>query len=139
MMVMWTFYDFLDGRGVNVISRWIDALPPKARAKIDTRLLFMRAKAVWPEPWVSALTGWPELIELRIGSFGNAYRPIGFYGPQRREFTIVLGATEKGKLLKRVLEVANANRKIVLETGVDRIREHEFDQAADVEQSSNGE
>lgn len=136
---MWTFCDFLDGRGVNLIRLWLDGLPPKARAKINTRLLFMQAKSVWPEPWVSALTDWPGLIELRIGAVGNAYRPLGFYGPERREFTIVLGAMEKGKLPKRVLEVADGNRKLVLATGRSRICGHQFDQATDAQQSSDGQ
>jgi hypothetical protein len=127
---MWTFYDFLDGRGVNLIRQWLDGLPAKARAKIDIRLLHMRAKTVWPEPWVSALTDWPKLIELRIGASGDAYRPLGFYGPERREFTIVLGAMEKGKLPTRVLEVADDNRKLVLATSRTRICGHEFDKAA---------
>jgi hypothetical protein len=133
---MWTFYDFLDGRGVNLIRQWLDSLPPKARAKIDVRLLFMQAKTVWPEPWVSALKGWPHLIELRIGAVGNAYRPLGFYGPERREFTIVLGAMEKGKLPARILEAADANRKLVLATCRNRIGRHEFDETANAQQSS---
>jgi hypothetical protein len=58
----------------------------------------MQAKDGWPDGWVSALNGWPELVELRIGSFGDAYRPLGFYGPgpERRAFTITFGAVEKG-------------------------------------------
>jgi hypothetical protein len=123
---MWTFYDFLDGRGVNLIRPWLDGLPAKARAKIDTRILFMQAIPVWPEQYVSALRGWPDLVELRVVSAGNQYRPIGFYGPRRHQFTLLLGATEKGKLPRRILEVADEHRKIVLaDSG--RIREHEFD------------
>ena len=76
---MWTFYDFLDGRGVNLIRHWLDGLPDKARAKINTRILFMRAMSVWPEQYVSALKGWPDLVELRVVSAGNQYRPLGFY------------------------------------------------------------
>src|SRR5271166_2568504 len=113
-MPLWTFYDFRDTRGVNLIREWLDTLPPKASAKIDTRLLFMRAVYPWPEQYVSSLVGWPGWVELRVGSSGNQYRPIGFYGPQRCTFTIVLGAVEKGKLPRRVLEVADDNRKIVL-------------------------
>ena len=129
-MSLWTFYDFRDTRGVNLIRQWLDTLPPKASAKIDTRILYMMAIQAWPEQYVSALVGWPGLVELRVGSAGTQYRPLGFYGPGRREFTIVLGAIEKGKLPRRVLEVADGNRKIVLADG-NRICEHEFDKTAD--------
>ena len=131
-MAVWTFYDFLDVRGVNLIRAWLDALPDKARAKIDTRILFMQAIGIWPEQYVSAIRGWPGLVELRVVSAGNQYRPLGFYGPQGREFTLVLGAIEKGKLPKRVLEAASDNRRIVL-ADRSRICEHEFDKATDAE------
>lgn len=124
---MWTFLDFLDGRGENTIRQWLDSLPLKPRAKINTRLLFMRSAPIWPEQYVSSLTSWPDLVELRIVSSGDQYRPIGFFGPGKREFTLVLGAIEKGKLRARTLEVADANRKIVAATGRSRIVEHEFD------------
>src|SRR5579875_2131487 len=133
-MSLWTFYDFLDSRGGNTIRAWLDTLPIKAQAKINARLLVMQAKSVWPDGWVSSLKTWPETIELRVGAIGNAYRPLGFYGPERREFTIVLGAIEKGKLPKRILEVADANRKIVIATGRSRIRRHEFDSGSPTKQ-----
>ena len=128
MMDMWKFYDFLSARGDNLIRQWLDTLPDKASAKIDARIWYMRAMPIWPDQYVSALTGWPGLIELRVGSAGNQYRPLGFY-LSRREFVIVLGATEKGKLPKRVLQVAYDNRNIVI-ADRNRIREHEFKAAA---------
>jgi hypothetical protein len=125
-MSLWTFYDFRDARGINLVRQWLDKLPPKARAKINTRILFMMAIPVWPEQYVSAMVGWPGLVELRVGSSGSQYRPLGFYGPRRREFTIVHCAIEKGKLPSRVLEVADEHRRIVL-ASASRICEHEFD------------
>jgi len=124
-MDSWTFYDFLDPRGVNLIRGWLDGLPAQARARINARILFMKAISNWPEQYVSALTGWPKLVEIRVVSGGNQYRPLGFYGPQRRQFTIVLGTIEKGKLPRRVLETADEHRKIIL-ADPSRIREHDF-------------
>ena len=108
----WTFYDFLDIRGINLIRAWLDSIPVKASAKIDARILYMRSTLLWPEQFVSALKGWPEIFELRVVSAGSQYRPLFFYGPNR-EVTLVLGAIEKGKLPKRILEVADGNRRIV--------------------------
>jgi hypothetical protein len=123
---LWTFYDFLDPRGVNLIRKWLEGLPDKARAKINARILFMQAIADWPEQYISAIRGWPKLVELRVVSAGNQYRPLGFYGPGKREFTLVLGAIEKGKLPKRIWETADENRKIVI-ADRNRICRHEFD------------
>jgi Phage derived protein Gp49-like (DUF891) len=127
---MWTFYDFREERGVNTIRRWLNGLPPKAAAKINTRLLYMMARSVWPEQYVSFLVGWPGLVEIRVVHGGVQYRPLGFYGPARWEFTIVLGAVEKGSIPTRDLETADVNRKLVIATGRSRICEHEFDTTA---------
>jgi hypothetical protein len=135
---MWTFYDFMDVRGVNLIRQWLDGLPKMASAKIDTRLLFMQAIPVWPEQYVSAITGWPQLVEFRVVSGGNQYRPLGFFGPERREFTIVLGAIEKGKLSRRILEAADDNREIVL-ADRRRICKHEFSKTADAPEPPDGQ
>jgi hypothetical protein len=110
----WTLYDFLDSSGGNLIRPWIDSLPTKAAAKVDARLLLMRSIRIWPEQYVSALKGWPYILEVRIISNGVQYRPLFFYGPERGEVTFVLGAIEKGKLPRRILENADDNRKIVL-------------------------
>lgn len=124
-MNSWTFYDFLDPRGLNLIRSWLDSLPPKVAAKIDARILYMQAVHVWPEQFVSALRGWPDIFELRIVSGGSQYRPLCYYGPNQRNVTILLGAIEKGKLPRRVLENADNNRKIV-ESNPYRIQRHVF-------------
>jgi hypothetical protein len=128
---MWTFYDLQEERGVNAIRQWLDSLPAKAASKINTRILYMMAIPVWPEQYVSSFVGWPELVELRVVHAGIQYRPIGFYGPERREFTLVLGTIEKGVIPARILERADANRKLVIATGRSRICKHRFDQGTD--------
>ena len=124
-MNLWTFYDFLDSRGNNLIRAWLDSLPIKAAAKIDARILFMRSIRDWPPQYVSAFKGWPDVYELRVSWRGLQLRPIFFYGPAQGEATLVLGAIEKGRLPRRVLENADANRKVV-QSDRRRITEHVF-------------
>ena len=124
-MKMWMFYDFLDSRLNNEIREWLDGLPDKASAKIDARLLLMRSMIVWPEQYVSALVGWPDLMELKVVYAGNQFRLIGFYGPQRKEFTLLLGTIEKNKIPRRTLSVADRNGKTVI-ADRRRICEHIF-------------
>src|SRR5450759_5293319 len=106
----WTFYDFLDIRGFNLSRAWLDSLPAKAAAKTDARILYMQTVRVWEGQYVSALTGWPHIFELRIVSAGSQYRPLCWYGPGTGAVTIVLGAIEKGRLSRRVLQHADDNR-----------------------------
>jgi len=113
-MPLWTFRDYLDAGGTNVIRQWMDSdeVPLEAAVKIDTRILFLADLPVWPPQYVSAITGWPDLLELRVVYAGNQYRPLGFYGPGY-EFTIVHAAVEKRKLPRHVLVTATERMNIV--------------------------
>lgn len=122
----WTFYDFLDGRYErNLIRDWLDSLPLKASAKIDARIVYMRSIRIWAPQYVSALKGWPEIYEMRVVADGTQYRPLFFYGPKQGQVTLVHGAVEKGKLPRRVLEHADANRQLA-QADRKRITEHVF-------------
>jgi hypothetical protein len=57
--------------------------------------------------------GWGGLYELRIVFSGVQYRPFGFYGPGRGQFTLLVGSLEKGKVPTSTLKVANERRRIV--------------------------
>jgi hypothetical protein len=80
---------------VNEILTWTQNLPQKAQAKIDTLILTLSGSSVWPPQYVSDC-GFPNILEIRAGCSGVQYRPLGFYGPRPREFTIVIGTIEKG-------------------------------------------
>ena len=121
----WAFRDFLDGRGINVVRAWIQTLPPAAQAKIDTITLLLQVQKVWPPQYVSALRGYEGIYELRANSCGVQYRPLGCHGPDRKEFTILIGSVEKGgKLSKDDCETAVERRKLISERG--RTCEHDF-------------
>jgi Phage derived protein Gp49-like (DUF891) len=124
-MAIWTFRDYLDAQGYNVIRGWLDALPKRARAKIDGRIAILQGSESWPPQYISALKGYPGILELRVVDGGVQYRPLGTYGPLKREFTLLLGTIEKGKLAVRDCATAVQRRATVL---ADRSRtiEHEF-------------
>ena len=135
-MLEWTFRDYQrpssqgaegDRTLVNEILVWTLGLPKKAQAKIDSRILFLRA---WPPPWplqyVSAYVGRPGIYELIISCGGVQYRPLGCYGPKPREFTLLIGAIEKGgRIPKGILDSAESRREDVLRKGWPTC-EHEF-------------
>ena len=122
----WTIRDYLDGRGTNIVREWITSLPHLAQAKVDSRLLILQAAKIWPPQYVSALTGFKQIYEIRIVCAGVQYRPLGCYGPDKGEFTILLGSVEKGgKLPKGDCRTAIERRNVILkEKG--RTCEHDF-------------
>jgi hypothetical protein len=125
-MDTWTFFDFVSERGENEIHRWLnEGMPKAAKAKINARIAALQGFPVFPEQYISAYGGWPGILELRIVSAGVQYRPLGFYGPVRGQFSLLVGGVEKGRLPKRLLEVANERRKIVI-SEPSRVRRHDF-------------
>jgi hypothetical protein len=127
-MPEWTIRDYLTARGTNEIRAWIASLPDSAQAKIDYILLLLRGSRNWPPQYVSALVRWDDIYEIRAGSRGVQYRPLGCYGPDRREFTLLIGAIEKGgKLPRPALEAAVQRRRIIM-ADKERTCEHRFRQ-----------
>jgi hypothetical protein len=115
-MGSWTFFDFVNARGENEIHRWLNSptMALEAKAKINARIITLQGFPIFPEQYFSAYKGWDNIYELRI-VFGNVqYRPFGFYGPERRQFCLLVGGVEKGKVPKSLLEIAEARRKIVI-------------------------
>jgi hypothetical protein len=122
----WAFRDFLDTRGLNVVREWVHTLPTAAQAKIDTIVLLLQGRKVWPPQYVSKLRGFAGIWEIRICSCGVQYRPLGCYGPRQKQFTILIGSVEKGgKLPKGDCEAAVERRKIIFEYE-ERTCEHDF-------------
>ncbi len=131
-MSIWTFKDFIDGRGENPIRAWLEGLPEKVRVKFTLRLQYLSAEVVHPRPYVAALhdkKGEPcaGLSEIRLDCDGNAYRPLGYYGPGPGEFTLLVGAREKGgRLEPRGACTQATNRKALIEAEEGHIRDHEY-------------
>jgi len=126
-MDSWTFFDFFTERGENDIHRWLKSpeVPKAAKAKINARIIALQGFPLFPEQYISSYTGWPGLLELRIVSNGVQYRPLGYYGPDRGQFSILVGGIEKGRIPRRLLEVADERRKIV-DSDPRRVRRHDF-------------
>ena len=126
-MPSWRILDYVSARGENEIKTWVASLPPGAQAKFDYILFVLRSwQGLWPSQYGSHLKGFEGIFELRIGYSGVQYRPLGCFGPGDREFTLLLGAIEKGrKLPKSVCEMAVERRKIILQDR-SRVRDHEF-------------
>src|SRR5450759_1786223 len=104
-MSVWAFKDFVDSRGENLIRTWLEGVPKKVRVKFTSRLQYLSGQTVHQRPQIAPLHDrkgerCSGLYEVRIVCDGIAYRPIGYYGPGSREFTLLVGAQEKGRRLE---------------------------------------
>lgn len=134
----WIFFEFVSDAGEAQFSLWLHAQPEEAQAAIDTRIVMMMrlSKQQWSSKWIQPYKGYDKLLELRITQNKIQYRPLGCFGPDRQEFTILAGAKEKNwKIPKPTLATAMSRMQLVLS---DRrwIREYQFDPVESVEKAS---
>jgi hypothetical protein len=98
-MGIWTFRTYVSPQGEEEVTSWYAAQTPTARAAFDQRLrnLAQMKPQEWGEPYTKSLEGPCDgLVEIRFKADRAQQRPLGFYGPGRLVFTIVLMAREIG-------------------------------------------
>jgi hypothetical protein len=96
----WTFKVFISSSGVDVFAKWLNTLPDKDQAKIETIIRRLEITKTLGRPYTAKLKGYPGLYEIIVFSGKIQYRPIGCYGPNQKEFTILIGAIKKGRKFK---------------------------------------
>lgn len=96
-MNYWTFKVFINENGIDVIGKWLSNLPTEDRAKIRVRLKYMKTIKIWEPPIAKKLKGnkYDPIYEIRIHGNKVEYRPLGFYGPGEKNFTLLIGARKK--------------------------------------------
>lgn len=94
MDTYWTFRVFKDAE-VDVIEEWLNSLPPNISARFRKILGHMEITKQWVRPFFDKLTGFENLYEILVHS-NIQHRLLGCYGPGRKEFTLLIGATKAG-------------------------------------------
>ena len=101
----WRFWNFLDTSGESAIREWLWAQGPVVRAQINVLIRDLETRVRLERPDVGLLRKPPavgeHLIELVIKINRVQYRPIGWYGPERNDVTLLVGAIERGGTLSR--------------------------------------
>jgi hypothetical protein len=96
----------------------------QAAFDIVLEYLAQRERHEWVRPEFDQLAGrYRDLGELRFKVGNVQYRPLGFFGPARADFTLLVGASKKGSAYdpRDAVETARRRRLEVL-TDPDRSR-----------------
>src|SRR5713226_7585669 len=108
-MPIWSFVDYVEASGRNPFADWMDkGISGEAKVRINGRFLQMVPKVRWPEKWVSALKGYPGILEARIPFKKVQYRPLFMRSiATQGQLILLAGAVEKGgKIPTSVLNAA---------------------------------
>lgn len=96
-MVQVSIYDYVGPDGVNVIRSWLDGRDAKTKAKLNARLnvLEQTSRAEWVRLNTEVLQGDKDgLVAVRVLYGGVQWRMLGYDGPLRSEFTLLVCGTE---------------------------------------------
>ncbi len=130
-MNCWTFLDYVDDNGVNVIHSWLHGLSPKARAKINVRIGWLsKGSVAFGMPNTRDLVGECDgLFEVRVKYDKVQYRPLGYRGPREQTVTLLAGAKEVNDHLRPPGVCRTAiNRTVRIEFDSERHTcEHDYD------------
>lgn len=98
MATNWRFFQAISAKGKGVVDEWLENASVRAEIKFmeRSRHLMQMPHGSWVENWAKKLHGNCDgLVEIRFKVDGVQQRPLGFFGPGKGEFTILLMATER--------------------------------------------
>jgi hypothetical protein len=123
MLALWTIRCYLAPTGRDMIDDWYRRQSDEVQGALDVALeyLVQRPRDEWRRPEFDLLSGKMRAVgEIRL-KVDKQYRILGFFGPGRSDFTLLVGASKKGKVysptgaletaLKRMAEVKADGRR----------------------------
>ncbi len=118
-MKIWNFKVFVSNRGTREIDDWLNSQPARAKAKIKKRITYLEISELskWVRPYATKLHGSDDIWEIRVIFANVQYRPLGCFGPKNDEFTLLIGAKERGKRLEPVnaIKIAEQRRRLIFQ------------------------
>ena len=97
-MALWRFMDYCSPAGNNLIEAWYDDLLEEAQAEFDATLKTLSITEDWRGMSEFKHLGQDGLCEIRFKAANVQYRPLGFFGPGAKCFSIYVGSRKKGKI-----------------------------------------
>jgi hypothetical protein len=124
-MAEFALYDYVDGTGRNSFKEWTKTLQKDELAKLNQKLDMLRREPELPPQLLAGPLEGKPIYKLRING-RVALRPMLCKGPINNdsEFTLLMGATEKDRVLNPVDAVdqaANRRAEVIANPGRRRI------------------
>jgi hypothetical protein len=101
-MKHWRFMAYISEAGTNLILKWYESLDEDAQADFDITLNILAGTQDWRGlKQFKILSGkYVNLGEIRFVTNKVQYRPVGYFGPNTRQFTLLIGCSKKGRVYK---------------------------------------
>src|SRR5205807_6402922 len=92
MLELWTFRCYVSPTGLNMIDQWYKRQSDEVQAALTVALeyLLQRPRNEWRRPEFDLLSGkFRDIGEIRL-KVDKQYRILGFFGPARADFTLLI-------------------------------------------------
>lgn len=112
---MWKIKCYVSSSGKNDVQKTYDSGTENLKAELEVELEYLqiRSREEWRRPHAAKLTkckDFRDFYEIRLFADSVQQRPIGYFGPNKNDFTILIWATEKGGKLNPTEWCTKANR-----------------------------
>lgn len=113
---MLTIKYYESSSGKNDVQTTYDAGTERLKAELEVAITYLRVRnrQDWRRPQANKMSKCKEFrdfFEIRFCANNLQQRPIGYFGPDNNDFTILLWATEKGNKLNPENWCEKANRR----------------------------
>lgn len=113
---MWNVKCYVSSNGKNEVQETYSSGTDNLKAELEVALEYLkvRERQEWQRPHAHKLSKcdkFRDFFEIRFIANRLQQRPIGYFGPQPNDFTILLWATEKGGKLIPASWCQKANRR----------------------------
>ena len=98
MLALWKIRCYVSRTGRDMIDDWCNRQSEDVQAALDVALeyLVQRPRNEWRRPEFDLLSGKMRAVgEIRL-KVDKQYRILGFFGPGRSDFTLLIGSSKKG-------------------------------------------
>ena len=114
-MKEWKFKVFIKSNGADAFEEWISDQDVADEERIRARLDLMSITKKWSRPYFDILHGHNYIHEIIVRGKNKQYRPLGCFGPGPQVFTLLIGASKKGKVWTppNAKQTAEKRRKLV--------------------------
>lgn len=116
-MKVWNFRVFVSERGNRKFDEWLSGLPIGVVAKVRKIITYLEITETWHRPFAAKLKGTDKIWEIIVGFDNIQYRPLGCFGPKNGEFTLLIGAKEKGHRFEPInaVKIAEERRNLIFQ------------------------
>ena len=109
----WKFKVYESPTGSQALQKCIDELDAAVKQHFKVRVKYLSNTGIrdWKEPQAKKLKGVTGIYEIKFKANGVQHRPLGFFGPNDDEFTILVWATHKQDIYDPNDAISTAERR----------------------------